>query len=96
MKQINLYPSNEIIYLRGIENYTELYLVNGEKVVSSYTLLRYQERHTNFLRVNKSHLLNPRFVAKVHSMGNEREVELKSGKVVKVSRRRRDVLVNLK
>lgn len=88
--------THEIIYLKGVENYTELYLTNGKKIISSYTLLRHQEKLDGFLRVSKSHLLNPHFIAKVNNVGSCKEVQMRSGKRVKVSRRRREVLVNIK
>lgn len=92
----NLQPqTHEIIYLKGVQNYTELYLSNGKKIISSYTLLRHQEKLNGFLRVSKSHLLNPHFIAKVNTIGSTKEVQMRSGKRVKVSRRRREVLINL-
>jgi DNA-binding LytR/AlgR family response regulator len=92
MKKKTYPESKEIMFLKADINYTEFHLINGKKIVSSYTLLRYQEVHQSFLRINKSHLLNPLYVAKVNCHGNEREVQLKNGKLIKVSRRRRDVL----
>lgn len=92
MKRILQPQTHEIIYLKGVENYTELYLSNGKKIISSYTLLRHQEKLDGFLRVSKSHLLNPQFVMKVNVFGSEREVQMKSGKCLKVSRRRKKVV----
>lgn len=84
--------SHEIIYLKGVENYTELHFANGKSMLSSYTLLYHQQRLEGFLRVSKNHLLNPEFIAKVNLYGTEREVQLKSGKWVRVSRRRKNYI----
>lgn len=81
---------HEIIYLKGVQNYTELFLSNGKKIISSYALLRHQEKLNGFLRVSKSHLLNPHFIAKINTVGSTKEVQMQSGKRVKVSGRRRN------
>ena len=51
MTKTNYPESNEILFLRGDINYTEFHLVNGRKVVSSFTLLRYEEKFEGFVRV---------------------------------------------
>jgi DNA-binding LytR/AlgR family response regulator len=84
---------NEIILLKGISNYTEFYLSNGKREISSFTLKHHQQAgFSHFIRVSKSHLLNPKYIKEIHSVGLEKEVELRDGDRVKVSRRRRDVL----
>lgn len=92
MKHLKLPPIHELVYLRGIENYTELNLANGEKILTSYTLLRYQEKLDGFLRVSRSHLLNPSYILKVEKYATEKEIEMKSGKRIKVSRRKRKIV----
>ncbi len=84
-----------ILYLRGVVNYTEFYFKDGKKFVSSFTLKHHQESLSHFLRVSKSHLLNPSSIKRIHYYGSEREVELNTGKRVKVSRRRRIVLESI-
>jgi DNA-binding LytR/AlgR family response regulator len=92
MKRLKLPESKEIIYLKGVVNYTEFYLFNGRMIVSSSTLKKHENVLDGFLRVSKSHLINPFFVKKVHDYEFEKEIELRNGNRVKVSRRRRDVL----
>jgi DNA-binding LytR/AlgR family response regulator len=53
---------HEIILLKGAENYTYIHLITGEKELSSYTLLRHEEKLKNFIRINRSYLVNPDFI----------------------------------
>lgn len=92
MKRLQYPPENEILYLKGVVNYTEFHLKNGRKEISSFTLLRHQECHTHFLRVNKSHLVNPKFVNRILYDGPQYEIELKNGLRLKVSRRRKYII----
>jgi len=85
-------PAAEILYLRGELNYTEFYLKDGSRMVSSFTLKRHQERFGGFLRVSKSHLLNPDFISSIESKGRTKEVILATGHRVLVSRRRKRVV----
>ncbi len=83
------YPqSNDILYLRGDINYTEFHLVDGKKIVSSSTLLKHQEKLISFIRVSKSHLVNPVFVKVLMHQGCYASIILTDGSEFKVSRRR--------
>jgi DNA-binding LytR/AlgR family response regulator len=84
-----LYPqTSEIIYLKGDINYTEFHLISGRKLVSSFTLLRHQEKLGSFIRVSRNHLVNPAFVKNMEQEGTRAKVELSNGNFLKVSRRR--------
>ncbi|AWV97545.1 LytTR family DNA-binding domain-containing protein [Arcticibacterium luteifluviistationis] len=92
MKRIDYPDESEIIYLKGVVNYTEFHLKNGRKQVSSSTLRKHHENHSHFLRVSKSHVLNPKYIKRIDSSGSCIVVELKTGNKVQVSRRRQEVL----
>ena len=64
MSPLKTPKNNEITYLEAAVNYTIFHLNDGKKVVSSFTLKKYEEdiRLTGFLRVHKSYLLNPEYV----------------------------------
>lgn len=94
MIKTNYPQSNEILFLRGDINYTEFHLVDGKKLVSSSTLLKHQEKLISFLRVSKSHLVNPDFVKNVAYEGTYAQVELMNGNLLKISRRRIDHVKN--
>ena len=75
MKRIKYPAENEIIFLKGVVNYTEFHLKNGGKEISSLTLLRHQESHAHFLKVSKSHLVNPNCILKITKKGTCKENE---------------------
>lgn len=87
MKRDN-YNSADVIFLSGDINYTEIYLINGEKRVSSSTLLRHEEKLDSFIRVSKKHLVNPEYVRGYEVHGKHMEITLQNGDHMKVSRRR--------
>ncbi|ADQ18204.1 LytTR family transcriptional regulator DNA-binding domain-containing protein [Leadbetterella byssophila] len=87
MKKEN-YNSREVMFLSGDINYTEIYLINGEKMVSSSTLLRHEEKLDSFIRVSKKHLVNPEYVCGYELQGKYMQITLQNGDHMKVSRRR--------
>jgi DNA-binding LytR/AlgR family response regulator len=82
--------NNEINYLEADINYTIFHLYDGKKIVSSFTLKKYEadSRLTGFLRVHKSFLLNPDSIVDCKKVGKKATVELIDGKKVQVSRRK--------
>ena len=94
MMRLNYPQSNEILFLKGDINYTEFHLVDGKKIVSSSTLLKHQEKLISFIRVSKSHLVNPVFVKNMEHQGAYAQIELLNGNHLKVSRRRIDYVKN--
>ncbi|MER0438402.1 LytTR family DNA-binding domain-containing protein [Emticicia sp. W12TSBA100-4] len=95
MTRLNLPPVQDIAFLRASVNYTEFHLTDGRKIISSYTLTRHENRVEGFLRINKSYLINPIYIEKVNVVGNKKEVQLKNGERIVVSRRRRGVVDGL-
>lgn len=94
----NTYPqSQEIAYLKADINYTVFYLQNGRKLVSSTTLKQHQSQPQlmRFLRVNKSHLLNPDFIKSISKQGKNATVKLIDGSEVRVSRRKISLVQHL-
>jgi DNA-binding LytR/AlgR family response regulator len=92
MKKIIFPPSDEIIYLKGLNNYTEFHLTNSHKEVSSYTLKKHHNEHIHFLRISRTHLINPYFIRKIHDLGRTKAVELTTGEIILASRRRKILL----
>lgn len=87
--------SQEIAYLKADINYTIFYLQNGRKFVSSTTLKQHQAQLMSFLRVNKSHLLNPDFIKSISKEGKKATVKLIDGSEVQVSRRKLSLIEHL-
>ncbi len=90
MKTLENIQSINIIYLEADINYTTYHLIDGRKVVSSFTLKKYEQKQElgAFLRVSKSCLLNPDFIKNCQFQGKKASIELSNGKIVQVSRRR--------
>lgn len=85
------YPLHtSILYLEADVNYTIFHLIDGRKMVSSFTLKKHEQKHElgAFLRVSKSCLLNPDFIKNCRRKGKKTSIELLNGKVVQVSRRK--------
>lgn len=97
MKTLQKLHLTNIIYLEGDRNYTILHLENGQTLLSSVNLKRYQadDKLTTFLRISKSFLLNPIYIENIEKRGIKTFVKLKNKKQVVVSRRRLSVLMNI-
>ena len=98
MKTLQKLLLTSIIYLEGDRNYTILHLANGQKLLSSANLKRYQanDKLASFLRISKSFLLNPMFIETIEKKGIKTLVKLKNEKQIVVSRRKRNVLAGIK
>lgn len=80
---------DDIIFCKADGFYTELYLTNDRIELTNQFLSRFEEVLTqfNFLRVNRSHLINQRFIHKIYRNSNiivltakGKEYEIKAGK----------------
>ncbi len=82
--------NNEITYLEADINYTIFHLKNGKKMISSFTLKKYETdvQLNGFLRVHKSFLLNPQFIKNFNQQGKKGTIQLTNGKILEVSRRK--------
>jgi DNA-binding LytR/AlgR family response regulator len=89
--------TEDVLYLKADTNYTIYSLKCGGKLVSSFTLKIHQERceYNHFIRINRSYLLNPKYIKEVIEVGSEKIVKLMDGTLAKVSRRRMHVLSQL-
>jgi two-component system LytT family response regulator len=81
---------DEIFRLEADRSYTHIHLVNRKPFVASKTLKHFEEmlEEFGFIRTHKSHLVNPRHIAR---LSNDNEfVLLTDGTKVEVSRRKKD------
>lgn len=88
--------NNEITYLEADINYTIFHLKNGKKIISSFTLKKYETdiQLNGFLRVHKSFLLNPQFIKHFNQIGKKGTIQLTTGKILEVSRRKMTMVKN--
>lgn len=84
----------DIIRLQADRNYTRLFFRKGSSFLSSKTLLEYEKmlRESGFIRVHKSHLINTMHIAGYEKQGI---VKMKDDSQIEVSRRKRDLMINL-
>ena len=88
----------EITRCESDNNYTNIFLNNGEKIIVSKTLKEYDEMLTpfNFFRIHKSHLINLKYLER-YKKGEGGYVIMEDGAELEVSRRRKeDFLAALK
>lgn len=93
---VSFFTLDQIIRLQGEGNYTNIFIKNRKPVLASKTLKYYEEMLTEFgfIRTHKSHLVNPKFIAKL--MADHDLVELLDGSRVEISRRKKEeVLLQL-
>lgn len=83
----SIIPFDEIIYLKGFDNLTSIYLTRNRKITVSKTLKHYEDLlEKDFFRIHKSFIINLKFVAKLLSRESY-FIELTEGTKLPVSRR---------
>jgi DNA-binding LytR/AlgR family response regulator len=86
------HPPEEIMLLLGNVNYTEVFFVNGKKLIVATTLKKLEARFEicgSFFRTHKSFLVNLNYIKKSDSVGGDEFVEMQNDFRVAVSRRRK-------
>jgi two-component system LytT family response regulator len=87
----------EIIYLEGNGNYSNIYLINGDKHTVAKTLKDYEETlcssDTAFVRVHKSYIVNIKQISYVEK-GEDNILVLHNNMRLEISRRKRQELLN--
>jgi DNA-binding LytR/AlgR family response regulator len=87
-----------IVMLLAVTNYTQIYMVDGSKLLVSYTLGKLAARFIefeNFIRPNRSVLFNANFATS--SDGLVFDISLPNGKVLKqttISRRKKNIVLS--
>jgi len=86
----------DIIYCHGHGNYTELYLVNQTKIISSRTLKLYEDVLTShsFFRAHKSYLINLAHI-KSYLRGEGGTAVMSNGHEIEIARRNKADFLNL-
>jgi two-component system LytT family response regulator len=86
----------EIIYCHAVSNYTEFYLSNKQKLISSYTLGYYHDllADRNFFRVHRSYLINLSHV-KMYKKTDGGIVVMNNGEEIEVSRSNKEAFLKV-
>jgi two-component system LytT family response regulator len=80
----------EILRFEADDNYTHIFLQNGDRLTASKTIKSYEDllAHQHFFRVHKKHMINMNFIRKFVK-GDGGYLVMDDGKEIEVSRRRR-------
>jgi two-component system, LytTR family, response regulator len=91
VSEIKYVEMQEIVRLQAESNYTRIFLSGNKVFVSAKTLKEYDEllQAYHFLRVHKSHLVNPAHISSYDRVG---VLNMSDGSKVEVSRRKKDIL----
>lgn len=91
MDGITFVKIRDIIRCESDNNYTNIFINNGKKMVVSRTLKEYEDMLTpfNFFRIHKSHLINLSYLQK-YRKGEGGFVIMEDGAELEVSRRRKE------
>lgn len=86
----------EIIRCESMNNYTNLYLMNGEKLISSRPIYEYEEmlEPAGFLRIHQTHLVNKKMIRSYRKQEGG-FVILEDGTQIPVSKLKKDLLKTL-
>ena len=91
-QRINL---NSILWLEGDWNYTRIYQKNKAVSLSAYTLKRYERQLTEFIRVRKNAMVNPKHVdtiVRISGKPGRLILVLSNGEEIEVTRRRQGLV----
>lgn len=96
MNGIEFINPEDIVYIEGDNNYSNIHMQNGNKLVISKTLAYVEPKLSDypFLRIHKSHIINLKYIAK-YVKNDGAYVELENGKKLSVSRVKRAMLNEL-
>ena len=91
LDKIELIPMSEIIFCQADGKYTNFFLLNGKKIMSSRNLGEYNSilDHKYFFRIHHSYIINIRHIAKI-SKKDGYFCELSNGTILPVAKRRQE------
>ncbi|MEO6253478.1 MAG: LytTR family DNA-binding domain-containing protein [Ferruginibacter sp.] len=89
-------PVQDIFYCHANSNYTEFYLTDKTKLISSYTMGQYEEilSDHNFFRIHRSYMVNLAYI-KMYRKGDGGTVIMNDGKEIEVSRSNKEAFMKL-
>ena len=86
--KFKMIAANEVVYIQGAGQYSEVYLENGNKDLSDKSLDKlYMILPENFERVHRSYIVNMTHVKSIHfQSGSKYEVQLHNGNFLPIGR----------
>ncbi len=94
--KISFYKADEIGYCQSHDNYTTIFLTNGEKVTASKTIKHFEEKliPLGFIRTHQSYLINKSLI-KEFSKKDGGYIIMQNGTNIPVSRQRKEEVLQL-
>ncbi len=91
MQGFQVIDLKDIVYAEAENSYTVFHLADGQKIVSSRTLLEYETLLTDsdFIRIHRSFLINPNYISS-YQKGDGGVVTMSNGTEIDVSRRKKE------
>ncbi|PZF71264.1 LytR/AlgR family response regulator transcription factor [Taibaiella soli] len=85
---------DEVVHIKSTNNYSELFLANGTKILCAITIGRLEEQLKNdcFIRVHQSHLINLNHVVNYYR-NDGGWLEMSDNSQIQVSRRKKEELL---
>lgn len=94
--RINFYYIKDIILCNSNDNYTNIFLANGEKITASKTIKYFEEQLVpyGFIRTHQSYLVNKQYIESFNRKDGG-FLELKNNTSVPISRNKREEVLQL-
>lgn len=95
--KVFIIDANTIIHCEALSNYTRIYLDNGEDILASKTLSKFEIMLTNtesFIRVHRSHLVNINHI-KSYSKGDNSVIHMTNNNTIPYTIDKRKLLQSL-
>jgi len=91
---IHLVKRKEILRIEAMSNYSVFFLTNLSKIIVSKTLKEFEQQldHSNFLRINRSIIVNLDYIVK-YKKGDGGQVEMVDGTEIEVSSSKKAQLI---
>ena len=94
----NIFPinTNDIFYCKSDSNYTEFYLNDGRKIMTSKTLKHFESLLSpfDFLRVHKTYLVNVKYIKKIKK-GHNWSLKLWDNTIIPIAVRKKDEVLTM-
>lgn len=90
------YNISDLVHLEANSNYTNLFFIQGKKILASKTLKEFESLLPEdiFFRPHHSHIINLKFITK-YIKGDGGQIELSNGNIVDVSRRKKEEFLKI-
>ena len=92
----HLIKLSQILYCMSMEVYTSFFLKNGQKILVSKPMIRFQKEleENHFFRIHKSYMVNMKYIRSVQNEG-AMHVVLSNGENLPIARRRRPSFIRM-